>query len=357
MTTTITAPGLNLADFDFDLPQARIASSPLAKRSDSRLLVVDPLNQRFADASVRDLPRYFSAGDLFVMNNTRVLKARLFAKKPSGGAVELLVERLLSAELAQAQLGVSKKPKVGQQIILEDGTQVTVIAREGTFWQLELPQGQTWLAVLDKLGHLPLPHYMNRADSETDAERYQTVYAKAAGSVAAPTAGLHFDDDLLAAIDTLGIERAELTLHVGAGTFMPIRSDDIREHSMHSERYLISAAVQRVHQKVRAQGAKVCAIGTTSLRSLESWAGAENIGIGEQDHQGETALFIYPGYSFKAIDALFTNFHRPKSSLFVLTCALAGTELMQRAYAHAVQAEYRFYSYGDAMLILPGSLG
>jgi len=356
MTTTITPPTLSLADFDFELPEARIASSPLAKRSDSRMLVLDPLSQRFADAQVRDLPRYFSAGDLLVMNNTRVLKARLFATKPSGGAVELLVERLLSSQLAQVQLSVSKKPKVGQHIILEDGTQVAVTARDGAFWQLELPQGRSWLAVLDQLGHMPLPHYMNRADTENDAERYQTVYAKTAGSVAAPTAGLHFDAELLAAIDARGINRTELTLHVGAGTFTPIRSDNIREHSMHSEHYSIPADALQAHHAARAQGGKVCAIGTTSLRSLESWAAAK-APIAELDFEGETALFIYPGYQFKAIDALFTNFHLPKSSLFVLTCALAGTELMQRAYAHAVQAEYRFYSYGDAMLILPGSLG
>ena len=191
MTPIITAPTLSLADFDFDLPQVRIASSPLAKRSDSRLLVVDPLNQRFADASARDLPRYFSAGDLLIMNNTRVLKARLFAKKPSGGEVELLIERLLSPVLAQAQLSVSKKPKVGQHIILEDGTAVDVTAREGAFWQLALPASKTWLAVLDKLGHLPLPHYMNRAECENDAERYQTVYAKTAGSVAAQIGRAH----------------------------------------------------------------------------------------------------------------------------------------------------------------------
>ncbi len=357
MTTSLNPSGFNLADFDFELPEARIASVPLAKRSDSRMLVVDPASNCFADAHARDLPRYFQAGDLFVMNNTRVLKARLFAKKPSGGAVELLIERLLSPSLAQAQMGVSKKPKVGQCILLEDGTEVKIIDREGAFWQLLLPAAKTWLTVLEELGHLPLPHYMNRADSENDAERYQTVYAKAAGSVAAPTAGLHFDADLLAEIEARGIARQELTLHVGAGTFTPIRSDDIRAHTMHSEHYSISAAAQNAHEATRAQGSKVCAIGTTSLRSLESWASTPQLGHRIQDFEGETALFIYPGYSFKAIDALFTNFHLPKSSLFVLTCALAGTELMQRAYAHAVRAEYRFYSYGDAMLILPGSLG
>ena len=359
MTISIIPAGFNLADFDFYLPEARIASVPLAKRSDSRMLVVDPSANRFADAFVRDLPRYFQAGDLFVMNNTRVLKARLFAKKPSGGAVELLVERLLSPQLAQAQMGVSKKPKVGQSVVLEDGTEVVVADRDGAFWQLLLPEAKTWLGVLEQLGHLPLPHYMNRADSEIDAERYQTVYAKTAGSVAAPTAGLHFDAGLLADIAARGIDRQELTLHVGAGTFMPIRVDDIRAHAMHSEHYSICAAAQKAHQIARVRSAKVCAIGTTSLRSLESWASAAQSDPGDhdsQDFEGETALFIYPGYTFKAIDALFTNFHLPKSSLFVLTCALAGTELMQRAYAHAVRAEYRFYSYGDAMLILPGCL-
>jgi S-adenosylmethionine:tRNA ribosyltransferase-isomerase len=353
----------DLAQYDFVLPPELIARTPLPERSASRMLVVDPANDRIQDYRVRDLPGFLQAGDVLVRNNTRVLKARLQARKRSGGAAELLIERLLGAHLALAQIGVSKKPKPGDDLQLADGQAVRVLAREGQFWQLQATQ--PWLDIMQALGSLPLPHYMQRDAGLLDDTRYQTVYAEQAGSVAAPTAGLHFDAALLQMISARGVDCVDLTLHVGAGTFSPIRVSDIRGHSMHRESIAIPSATQRAVLQAKASGARICAVGTTSLRSLESWAlqvkfaeraAASQPASQPADFVSSTELFIYPGFHFQLSDCLLTNFHLPKSSLFILVSALAGRALMQRAYQHAIAERYRFYSYGDAMLIAPGAL-
>jgi S-adenosylmethionine:tRNA ribosyltransferase-isomerase len=340
-----------ISDYDFSLPPELIARVPLPQRSGSRLLVLDPKAQRFADHNIKELPMFLRAGDALVFNNTRVFAARLFGKKLSGGAIEILIERILDARTVLAQMGVSKKPRPNQEILLEDGTRVVVGERRGLFWVLKLMGAVLWKEVIAKLGHIPLPPYLERADQAQDRERYQTVYAKTEGSVAAPTAGLHFDDALLGAIDARGAKRFELTLHVGAGTFAPVRVQDLREHQMHSEMIDVQGEVLQGLVQAKAQGARRIAVGTTSLRALES-VPAHQL----DTFNGETQIFIRPGYDFHAVDALLTNFHLPQSTLLVLVSALAGKELTLRAYQHAIQARYRFYSYGDAMLILPGAL-
>ncbi len=339
-----------LANYRFDLPNELIARTPLAVRSDSRLLVVDPKHDRFRDCQIRELPNFLQAGDLAVFNNTRVIPARIFGRKLTGGAIEILIERIVDERTAIVQMGVSKKPRTNQEILLEDGTRVVVGLRQGEFWTLKLMREELWPQVIAKLGHMPLPPYMDRDDAELDRERYQTVYAKQDGSVAAPTAGLHFDDALLQAIDAKGVQRDELTLHVGAGTFAPVRVKNVDEHQMHSERIEVSAATQQRIAIAKANGKRVLAIGTTSARALESATGHAD------GFQGETAIFIRPGYQFQAIDSLLTNFHLPESTLLMLVSALAGRDLILRAYQHAIDQRYRFYSYGDAMLILDGAL-
>ena len=341
-----------LADFSFELPRELIAREPLPERSASRMLVVDPVSGRFADHLVRDLPNFLAPGDLAVFNNTRVLRARVFGRKTSGGAVELLIERIIDERHAVAQLGVSKKPKARSVMLLEDGSQVVVLGRDGAFFNLQLRPGKNWLHVLDKIGHIPLPPYLERADALEDRERYQTVYAKHDGSVAAPTAGLHFDDALLAALDARGVARAELTLHVGAGTFLPVRAASLDEHQMHSERIDVGSETVAAVQRCAASAGRVIAIGTTSARALESAAASGSL----QPYVGETQIFIRPPYAFRVVQGLLTNFHLPQSTLLMLVSALAGRELVLSAYAHAISERYRFYSYGDAMLILPGSL-
>jgi S-adenosylmethionine:tRNA ribosyltransferase-isomerase len=340
-----------ISDYDFSLPPELIARTPLPQRSDSRLLVLDPLSQRFADHHIKELPTFLRAGDALVFNNTRVFAARLFGKKLSGGAIEILIERILDTRTVLAQMGVSKKPRPNQEILLEDGTRVVVSERRGLFWVLKLMGPVLWKEVIAKLGHIPLPPYLERADQAEDHERYQTVYAKAEGSVAAPTAGLHFDDALFAAIDACGVKRFELTLHVGAGTFAPVRVQDLSEHQMHSEMIEVQGDVLEALAQAKAQGARRIAVGTTTLRALES------VPQGQLDSfHCDTQIFIRPGYDFHAVDALLTNFHLPQSTLLVLVSALAGREFILRAYQHAIAERYRFYSYGDAMLILPGAL-
>ncbi|MDE2195619.1 MAG: tRNA preQ1(34) S-adenosylmethionine ribosyltransferase-isomerase QueA [Gammaproteobacteria bacterium] len=335
-------------DFNYPLPAELIAQHPLPERTASRLLCLDGTNGRCTDRRFRELPELLKAGDLLIFNDTRVIPARLFGRKTSGGAVELLVERILDEHHALVQARSSKPLRTGMRIRVADATDVTVTGREGEFLRIEFAAA----ALPDFLyqhGHVPLPPYVQHADSPADRERYQTVYARVPGAVAAPTAGLHFDAALLAQLDQLGVQRAYVTLHVGAGTFQPLRVDDIRAHHMHSERVSVPAATCEAVALARARGGRVIAVGTTAVRSLEAAAS----GSGLQPFSGETALFIYPGYRFRVADALITNFHLPESTLLMLVCAFAGTEAVLAAYRHAVEQRYRFFSYGDAMFVTP----
>lgn len=337
------------SDFHYDLPPELIAQAPLARRSASRLLVVDAQQSAFADRHFTDLVDYLHPGDLLVFNDTRVLPARLYGRKETGGAVEILVERVTGAHEAVAQLGVSKKPKPGGRILLEDGSALEVLAREGEFYTLRLDGPEPLEKLLLRLGHMPLPPYIARADDAADAERYQTVYAKSPGAVAAPTAGLHFDATLLDALRAGGVDSGYVTLHVGAGTFAPLRSEHIEEHRMHREWLNVGAELVEKIRRARAAGRRVIAVGTTVVRALESALRDGQV----QPFAGETQIFIFPGYRIRSVDALVTNFHLPESTLLMLVSAFAGREFMLDAYRHAVDARYRFFSYGDAMLILP----
>jgi len=341
---------LKKSDFHYDLPEALIAQAPLPERSASRLLLVPPGDAAFADLRVRDLPSLLQAGDLLVFNDTRVIPARLFGQKATGGRVEILIERLLPGEEARAQLGVSKPPQPGSRIALDAGGEAEVLSRDAAgFWHLRfhLPEPlENWLL---HAGRLPLPPYIQREPGSDDAERYQTVFAREVGAVAAPTAGLHFDDALLAALRERGVQFGHITLHVGAGTFQPIRVDDIREHRMHSEWINVGAELVAQVRRTRAAGGRVVAVGTTVLRALES-----ALVDGElQPFAGETSIFIFPGYRIRSVDALLTNFHLPESTLLMLVSAFAGKSRILAAYEHAVRERYRFFSYGDAMLLFP----
>ena len=335
------------SDFHFELPAGLIAQQPLERRSDSRLLQLSLTDGRLADSLFRDLPGLLQAGDLLVFNNTRVIPARLFARKETGGKVEIMLERLLSDSECLAQLKVSKPPRTGSALLLQDGSKLEVMGRQSSFFQLSLASGSL-SELLNKLGHMPLPPYINREDTNADRERYQTVYARKPGAVAAPTAGLHFDQELLAAIDLKGIERAEVTLHVGAGTFQPVRSEHIEDHRMHAEYLEVSEEVCEAVVGARQRGGRIIAVGTTAVRSLESAAAGGQL----EPFAGESRIFIYPPYEFKVINGLITNFHLPESTLLMLVSALAGVEETRAAYRHAVEERYRFFSYGDAMLVL-----
>jgi S-adenosylmethionine:tRNA ribosyltransferase-isomerase len=284
---------------------------------------------------------------LLVFNNTRVIPARLFGRKETGGRVEVMLERMVDDSECLAQLRVSKSPREGSIIFLEDGSQMEVTGREGSFFNLRLLAGGLG-EKLEKLGHMPLPPYIERKDTLEDRERYQTVYARHPGAVAAPTAGLHFDDALLDQIKSRGVERVEVTLHVGAGTFQPVRCDDIADHRMHAERLEVSTQVCEAVERTRSRGGRVIAVGTTAVRSLETAAAGGTL----EPYAGDSRIFIYPGYQFRVIDGLLTNFHLPESTLLMLVCALAGTDQTLAAYQHAVAMAYRFFSYGDAMLVL-----
>ncbi|MCX8086902.1 MAG: tRNA preQ1(34) S-adenosylmethionine ribosyltransferase-isomerase QueA [Rhodocyclaceae bacterium] len=335
---------LTLDDFDYPLPPERIAQAPLPERSASRLMWLR--GARIEDRLFRDLPELLAPGDLLVMNDTRVLHARLFGRKATGGQVEVLVERVVSENEVLAQLRASKPPQPGSQLTLEEALEVEVLGRAGEFYRLRFP-GEA-IALIERHGRLPLPPYIEREAAAPDEERYQTVYARAPGSVAAPTAGLHFDAPLLERLRGSGIGIAHVTLHVGAGTFQPVRVQNIAEHKMHSERYEVPQETAEAIAATKARGGRIVAVGTTSLRTLESAAsedGAVKIGA------GETALFITPGYRFKLVDRLITNFHLPKSTLLMLVSAFGGMEPIRLAYRHAIDAGYRFFSYGDAMLI------
>jgi S-adenosylmethionine:tRNA ribosyltransferase-isomerase len=343
-----SAPLLRRQDFHFDLPPELIAQYPLRQRSDSRLLTLDSATGQFSDRWFRDLPGLLRPGDLLVFNDTRVIPARLFGRKASGGRFELLVERLLDERRALVQLRASKTPKSGGELRFDAGFTATVLGRHDDLFEIRLDGDKPLLALLEQQGRIPLPPYITREPTGEDQERYQTVYACQPGAVAAPTAGLHFDQTVLDQLAERGIEQTFITLHVGAGTFQPLRVERLEEHRMHAEWIEVSAAVCQQIQVTRARGGRVVAVGTTVVRALETAAGRDNI---PQPWHGETRIFIYPGYRFRSVDALVTNFHLPESTLLMLVAAFAGREHVLNAYRHAVEQRYRFFSYGDAMLI------
>lgn len=334
---------LTLADFDYLLPPELVAQLPLPQRSASRLLVADGAD--LTDAGFADLPKWLRSGDLLVMNDTRVLHARLLGRKDSGGQVEVLVERLLDGSIALAQVRASKSPRAGSRLCLEEAFEVEVLGREGEFYLLRFPGEAEPL--IERYGRLPLPPYIERDAAASDESRYQTVYARAAGSVAAPTAGLHFDHALLEELRGMGVGIAWVTLHVGAGTFQPVRSTELAAHRMHAERYVLPQATVDAIATARRGGGRVVAVGTTSVRVLESAALDGGLKVGA----GETALFVTPGFEFRVTDMLITNFHLPKSTLLMLVSAFGGLEQIRAAYSHAIRGRYRFFSYGDAMLL------
>lgn len=330
-------------EFDFTLPEELIAQHPPICRGASRLLYAH--DGVLEDCHFADLLHLTKPGDVLVLNDTRVIKARLFGTKNSGGKVEVLVERLLSKFEVLAQVRASKKPKIGSSLLLEDILSVEVLGREGEFFHLRF--AADILELLDRYGHLPLPPYINHAADAEDEQRYQTVFARAAGAVAAPTAGLHFDDGMLHDLREKGVQVNCITLHVGAGTFQPVRAEHIREHAMHSEMYEIPQSTVSAIAHARSTGGRIIAVGTTSLRALESAALHGEL----QEGSGETRIFITPGFHFRVVDVLLTNFHLPKSTLLMLVCAFGGMKQMLAAYQYAVDNKYRFFSYGDAMLI------
>jgi len=335
------------SDYQFDLPQAQIAQQPLAERSASRLLYLNGDGGETAHHRFRELPKLLHPGDLLVFNDTRVIPARLFGRKATGGRVEILVERVLAENRCLAHLRASKTPRPGGELQV-GSAHLTVVERQGALFLLELSQGSL-SALMEAEGHMPLPPYIQRDDEAADKDRYQTVYARQPGAVAAPTAGLHFDDGTLAELAERGIEQARVTLHVGAGTFQPVRVDNLDDHDMHSEWLSVSQATCEAVEATRARGGRVVAVGTTAVRSLETAAQSGQL----QPYEGETRLFIRPGYQFRAVDRLITNFHLPESTLLMLVCAFAGYPQTLAAYREAVSEGYRFFSYGDAMLIDP----
>jgi len=340
-----TASCMRLSDFAFDLPDELIARHPLAERRASRLLCLDGPTGELSDRHFADLLDYLRPGDLMVFNNTRVIPARLFGRKETGGQLEVLVERVLDEHRVLAHIRSSKSPKPGSRILLDGEASAEMVARHDALFELRFDEPV--LPLLDRVGHMPLPPYIDRADDEADRERYQTVYAKRQGAVAAPTAGLHFDQALLQAIADIGVATAEVTLHVGAGTFQPVRVERIEDHVMHQEWLEVSPEVVAAVEQCKARGSRVIAVGTTSVRSLESAARDGQI----QPFSGDTDIFLYPGKTFNVVDALVTNFHLPESTLLMLVSAFAGYPETMAAYAAAVAKQYRFFSYGDAMFI------
>jgi S-adenosylmethionine:tRNA ribosyltransferase-isomerase len=332
------------SDFDYSLPPELIAQHPPAARSDSRLLC---LETDIEDALFTDLTQRLLPGDLLVFNDTRVIPARLAARKHSGGKTEVLVERILDPQRVWAQVRGGRSLKAGARLRLAERFDAEIVGRDGELFELRFLDPRPAAELLERYGRVPLPPYIDRADEAQDRERYQTVYARHPGAVAAPTAGLHFDEPLLARLRARDVELAYLTLHVGAGTFQPLRVDDLREHRMHPEVASVSEELCRRIEAARARGGRVVAVGTTVVRALESAAAGGAL----RPYDGETRLFIYPGYDFKAVNALVTNFHLPESTLLMLVCAFGGYERVMAAYRHAVARRYRFFSYGDAMFI------
>ena len=335
---------MQISDFDYELPDELIARYPATERRASRLL---ELGDSIRDRRFSELPELLRAGDLLVFNNTKVIPARLHANKETGGKAEVLIERIEDEARATAQIRASKSPKPGSRLVFDGGVQATVGGRRGEFFTLEF--SAPVMSFLELHGEVPLPPYLDRPAELADNERYQTVYANDPGAVAAPTAGLHFDDAMLAETRDKGVRHAWLTLHVGAGTFQALRHEDIEENRLHSERVQVDAECCDAVRETREQGGRVIAVGTTSVRALESAARGGEI----QPFNGETDLFILPGYRFQTIDAMITNFHLPQSSLLMLVAAFAGTERVLAAYRHAVDNEYRFFSYGDSMFVTP----
>ena len=334
------------SDFTYELPDELIAQQPLAERSASRLLTLDGVTGALADRSMRDLPQLVDAGDLLVFNDTRVIPARLFALKDSGGKVELLLERPLDGLSALVHARASKPLRTGM-LLQSRGGPIRVVERRGDLWVVEFPEPA--LGYFEHYGQMPLPPYIRREPEASDVSRYQSVFARRQGAVAAPTASLHFDAELLAALDARGVQRAFVTLHVGAGTFQPVRTDAVGAHVMHAEFVEVSADACAAVASARARGARVIAIGTTVVRALESAAGGGTLA----PYLGDSSLFIVPGFRFRVVDAMLTNFHLPESTLLMLVSAFAGREAVLDAYRHAVAEQYRFFSYGDAMFVTP----
>ncbi len=335
------------SDFDYHLPDELIAQVPLPERTASRLLAISAARQSIEHFQFKQLTELLRPNDLLIFNNTRVIPARLFGYKATGGKIECLVERILGEHAVLAHIRASKAPKPGAELVLADQIKAVVTQRHGDLFELNLLHDESVLSLLETYGSIPLPTYIERAPDAADKNRYQTVYAKVDGAVAAPTAGLHFDQALLAELRQLGVQTAFVTLHVGAGTFQPVRVENLDEHEMHTEYMEVTAAVCEAVAACRAAGGRVVAVGTTSVRCLETAAKDGAL----KPYCGDTALFIRPGFQFQCVDALITNFHLPKSSLLMLVSALAGYDLMMQAYQAAVQQRYRFYSYGDAMFI------
>jgi S-adenosylmethionine:tRNA ribosyltransferase-isomerase len=336
------------SDFNYHLPESLIAQKPLAERTASRLLHLDRVSGAIKDSQFSDFLDLLNANDLVVFNDTKVIPARLYGHKASGGKIEILIERIEGERQALAHIKASKSPKPDSLLNLDGGAICRVIERENDLFRLQFETEQTLLDLLADIGHIPLPPYIERADDSDDLERYQTVFAKQAGAVAAPTAGLHFDQAALDKLEAKGIAKAFVTLHVGSGTFQPVRADDLADHVMHKEFYQVSQATVDAVEQARARGGRVVAIGTTAVRALESASRCGSLQAGF----GDTDLFITPGYEFKSVDAMLTNFHLPESTLLMLISAFAGYDAVMQAYQHAIQQQYRFFSYGDAMVII-----
>ena len=340
---------MRVTDFSFELPNELIARYPTAERTASRLLSLDGNTGEVTDKQFIDMLNMVNPGDLMVFNNTRVIPARLFGKKQTGGKLELLVERMLDDKSILAHVRCSKSPKVDSIICLDGGYEMIMLARHDALFELKLQSDKTILEVLEEVGHMPLPPYIDRPDEDADKERYQTVYNETPGAVAAPTAGLHFDDAMLKALADKGVDTAFVTLHVGAGTFQPVKVDNILEHKMHSEWAEVTQEVVDKVIRTKANGKRVIAVGTTSVRSLESAAKASSAEL--EAFCSDTDIFIYPGYEFQVVDAMVTNFHLPESTLIMLLSAFAGFDEVKNAYRHAIAQKYRFFSYGDAMFV------
>jgi S-adenosylmethionine:tRNA ribosyltransferase-isomerase len=334
---------MKLSDFDFDLPKSLIAQHPTEKRADSRLLIVQ---KNFIDATFSQLGEFLKPKDLLILNDTKVIPARLFGRKESGGKVEILVERLINDFQALVMIKASRAPKIGSDIVLENDEQVKVIDKASGLYRLSFGSNSV-LALLNQIGHVPLPPYIERIDNKEDLMRYQTVYAKNDGAVAAPTAGLHFDESLLSSLNSYGVNHAFVTLHVGAGTFLPVQVEDIKDHKMHSECFEVCQETIDKIVTTKENGGRIVAVGTTAVRTLESIALPGEL----SSTKGDTDIFIYPGFEFRLVDAMITNFHLPKSSLLMLVSAFIGIEKMFQIYQYAIEEKYRFFSYGDAMLL------
>ncbi len=341
----------HISDFDFHLPEHLIAQYPTADRTSSRLLALDLCHRKIHHQQFPDILSWMRAGDLLILNDTKVIPARLFGHKTSGGKVECLIERILSDHEALAHLRFSKPPGIGQSILFAESLTATVVSRNDALFHLKFEDRRPLLTLLEQFGSIPLPKYFKRESEPLDTERYQTIYAQNAGAVAAPTAGLHFDEKILSELRSRGIQIAYVTLHIGAGTFQPVRVADLDQHKMHSEYMQLSAATCAAITECRRQGGRVFAVGTTVTRCLETAAAKGDLA----PYSGHTALFIRPGFKFRCVDALLTNFHTPKSTLLMLVTAFGGYEFIMKAYQLAIQEKYRFFSYGDAMLIVSHS--